>query len=78
MNFVYDPKIAAQIARVRELRPAGQGREGGAREDRTRSSRATRSIFPSDEMLAQVRTSSTRRRSNNQTYIEQWQKVLGA
>ena len=42
MNFVYDPAVAAQIAAYVELRHAGQGREGGAREDRSGDSRATR------------------------------------
>ena len=42
MNFVYDPAIAAQIAAYDQLRDAGQGREGGAREDRSGDARTTR------------------------------------
>ena len=78
MNFVYDPKIAAQIARVRQLR--------------ARRSRATQEelakidpepaknplVFPSDEMLAKAAPVRPGRRSNNADYIEKWQKVLGA
>ena len=47
MNFVYEPEVAAQIARVRQLRLAGEGRAGRRprrsirRRSRTRSSSRT-------------------------------------
>ena len=43
MNFVYDPKIAAQLALGAELHLVGQGREGGGGEARSRGRRRTRS-----------------------------------
>ncbi len=36
MNFVYDPKIAAQVDGVRELHLPGQGRRQGAAEEGSR------------------------------------------
>ena len=67
MNFVYDPKIAAQIAAYVELRAARQGHAGGAREDRSGDRRRTRSIFPTDEMLAKVHQFDSARRSTTRT-----------
>ena len=42
MNFVYDPKIAAQIAAYVNYVPPGQGCARGAREDRSRDGREPR------------------------------------
>ena len=77
MNFVYDPKIAAQIAAYVAYVPPVKGtQEELAKTDpedrRTArsSSRPTR-CSPSTHQYDSAAL-------NNQTYIEQWQKVLGA
>ena len=42
MDFVYEPEVAAQIDGVRELRAAGEGHQGGPREERPEASPRTR------------------------------------
>ena len=76
MNFVYDPKIAAQIAAyVSYVPPVKGAQEALAKTDPELAKNPL--IFPTDEMLAQVHQFDSAA-LNNQDYIEQWQKVLGA
>ena len=76
MNFVYDPKIAAQIAAyVNYVTPVKGAREALAKTDPETA--ANPLIFPTDEMLAALHAFSGTA-LNNQEYIETWQKVLGA
>ena len=53
MNFVYDPKIAAQIALGTSYISSVKGAKEEAREDRSGAANNTL-IFPSDETLAQL------------------------
>ena len=76
MNFVYDPKIAAQIAAyVNYVTPVKGAKEELAKTDPETANNTL--IFPSDEMLSQVHQFSGDA-LNNETYITAWQKVLGA
>ena len=76
MNFVYDPKIAAQIAAYVAYVPPVKGtQEELAKIDPKLANNPL--VFPSDEMLAKTHQFDSAA-LNNQTYIEQWQKVLGA
>lgn len=76
MNFVYDPKIAAQIAAyVNYVPPVKGAREELAKTDPETAGNTL--IFPTDEMLSQMHAFSGSA-LNNQAYIEAWQKVLGA
>ena len=76
MNFVYDPKIAAQIAAYVTYVPPVKGtQEVLAKTDPELARNPL--IFPSEEMLAKAHQFDPAA-LNNQTYIEQWQKVLGA
>ena len=54
MNFVYDPKIAAMIAVVRQLRLVGEGRAGGGWSKIDPESADNPLIFPDDETLSKV------------------------
>jgi spermidine/putrescine transport system substrate-binding protein len=76
MNFVYDPKIAAQIAAYVAYVPPVEGtKEILAKTDPKMAS--SELVFPSDATLAKAHQFDSNA-LNNQTYIEQWQKVLGA
>jgi len=76
MNFVYDPKIAAEIAAYVAYVPPVKGtKEILAKTDPKMAS--SELVFPSDAMLAKAHQFDSNA-LNNQTYIEQWQKVLGA
>jgi spermidine/putrescine transport system substrate-binding protein len=76
MNFVYDPKIAAQIAAYVAYVPPVKGtQEELAKIDPELAQSPL--VFPSDEVLAEVQQFDSAA-LNNQTYIEQWQKVVGA
>jgi len=76
MNFVYDPKIAAEIAAYVAYVPPVQGtKEILAKTDPKMAS--SELVFPSDATLAKAHQFDSNA-LNNQTYIEQWQKVLGA
>jgi spermidine/putrescine transport system substrate-binding protein len=76
MNFVYDPKIQAQIAAYVNYVPPVKGtREELAKTDPETAKNTL--IFPSDEMLSEVHSFSGEA-LNNETYITAWQKVLGA
>jgi spermidine/putrescine transport system substrate-binding protein len=76
MNFVYDPKIAAQIAAyVNYVTPVKGAKEELAKTDPDTA--ANPLIFPDDATLAQV-SGFDSKALNNQDYIEQWQTLLGA
>ena len=76
MNFVYDPKIAAQItAYVAYVPPVTGTKEILVKSDPKIGSSPL--VFPSDEVLASTHQYDSAA-LNNQTYIEQWQQVLGA
>ena len=76
MNFVYDPKIAAQIAAyVNYVTPVKGAKEELAKTDPETA--ANPLIFPDDETLARV-SAFDAKALNNQNYIEQWQTLLGA
>ncbi len=76
MNFVYDPKIAAQIAAYVAYVPPVKGtQEILAKTDPQMASSPL--VFPSDDVLANAHQFDSKA-LNNQTYVEQWQKVLGA
>ena len=76
MNFVYDPKVAAMIA-------VGSGYISmvkGVRDEAIKldpESGNNPLIFPTDDLLAKVHQFDSAA-LNNQTYIEKWQKLLGA
>ena len=76
MNFVYDPKIAAQIAAYVAYVPPVKGtQEALAKIDPELAKNPL--VFPSDATLAKAHQFDSAA-LNNETYIEQWQKVLGA
>jgi spermidine/putrescine transport system substrate-binding protein len=76
MNFVYDPKVAAQIAAYVAYVPPVEGTQAElAKIDPELAKNPL--VFPSDEVLAETHQIDSAA-LNNQTYIEQWQKVLGA
>jgi spermidine/putrescine transport system substrate-binding protein len=76
MNFVYDPKIAAQIAAyVNYVTPVKGAKEELAKTDPETANNPL--IFPDEETLAQV-SGFDSEALNNQEYIEQWQDLLGA
>jgi spermidine/putrescine transport system substrate-binding protein len=76
MNFVYDPKIAAQIAAyVNYVTPVKGAREELAKTDPDTASNQL--IFPDDDTLSQVSQFDSKA-LNNDEYITKWQGVLGA
>ena len=76
MNFVYDPKVAAEIAAyIQYVTPVKGAREELAKTDPDLADNPL--IFPDDDTLAQVNQFDADA-LNNETYIEQWQAVLGA
>ena len=76
MNFVYDPKIAAMIAVGSGfISPVKGVKDEAVKLDPESASNPL--IFPDDEILSQV-VQFDSAALNNQTYIEQWQKLLGA
>jgi spermidine/putrescine transport system substrate-binding protein len=76
MNFVYDPKIQAQIAAYVNYVPPVKGtREELAKTDPETAKNTL--IFPSDDMLSEVHSFSGEA-LNNEDYIQKWQTVLGA
>jgi spermidine/putrescine transport system substrate-binding protein len=76
MNFVYDPKIAAQIAAYVAYVPPVKGTQEALGEDRSRAGEEpARLPVRRDAREAHQFDSAA---LNNETYIEQWQKVLGA
>jgi spermidine/putrescine transport system substrate-binding protein len=76
MNYVYDPKAAAQIAAyVNYVTPVKGAREELAKTDPETAKNEL--IFPSDETLAEIHQFDDKALQND-SYIEQWQRVLGA
>ena len=76
MNFVYDPKIAAQIAAYVNY----VSRSKGAKEElgKTDPELAKNTlIFPTEEMLSNVEIFDAEA-LNNQNYLEKWQPLIGA
>jgi spermidine/putrescine transport system substrate-binding protein len=76
MNFVYDPKIAAMISVGNGYISSVKGVQAEAKKLDPESAKNPL-IFPDDEVLSQV-VQFDDKALNNQTYIEQWQKLLGA
>ena len=76
MNFVFDPKNAAMIAVGSGFISAVKGvKEEAVKLDPESANNPL--IFPDDEVLSNV-VQFDSAALNNQTYIEQWQKLLGA
>jgi spermidine/putrescine transport system substrate-binding protein len=76
MNFVYDPKIAAQIAAyVNYVTPVKGAREVLLETDPELANNQL--IFPDDATLEKVKQFNSEA-LNNQDYIEKWQAVSGA
>jgi hypothetical protein len=77
MNFAYDPKIAALDRGLRELHLPGQGREAGAREDR--SGRGEQHADLPDERDARQRHNFDAAALNNEKkYITEWQNLISS
>ena len=75
MNFVYDPKIAAQIAAyVNYVSPVKGAREAATKIDKKLGSNQL--IFPSDETLSKVVIFDAKALTN-QDYLERWQQLIG-
>jgi spermidine/putrescine transport system substrate-binding protein len=75
MNFVYDPKIAAQIAAyVNYVSPVKGAREAAMKIDKKLGSNQL--IFPSDETLSKVVIFDAKALTN-QDYLERWQQLIG-
>jgi spermidine/putrescine transport system substrate-binding protein len=76
MNFVYDPKVAAMIAVGSGYISSVEGVKAEAVKLDPESANNPL-IFPDDEILSNV-VQFDSAALNNQTYIEQWQQLLGA
>jgi spermidine/putrescine transport system substrate-binding protein len=75
MNFVYDPKIAAQIAAyVNYVSPVKGAREAALKIDKKLASNPL--IFPDDETLSNVVIFDAKALTN-QDYLERWQNLIG-
>ena len=75
MNFVYDPKIAAQIAAyVNYVSPVKGAREAAMKIDKKIASNQL--IFPNDETLSNVVIFDAKALTN-QDYLERWQQLIG-
>jgi spermidine/putrescine transport system substrate-binding protein len=76
MNFIYDPKIAAMISVGNGYISSVEGvREEAVKLDPESANNPL--IFPDDEILSNV-VQFDSAALNNQSYIEQWQSLLGA
>jgi spermidine/putrescine transport system substrate-binding protein len=76
MNFVYDPKIAAQIALwVNYVTPVKGAKEEAAKIDPEVA--ANTLIFPDDAMLSNVAIFDGKA-LQNQDYIERWNTLIGS
>jgi spermidine/putrescine transport system substrate-binding protein len=76
MNFVYDPKIAAQIAAyVNYVSPVKGAKEEAAKIDPALADNPL--IFPDDETLSKTVIFDSEA-LNNQDYLEKWQTLIGA
>jgi spermidine/putrescine transport system substrate-binding protein len=75
MNFVYDPKIAAQIAAyINYVSPVKGAREEAVKLDDKLARNPL--IFPGEEVLSNVVIFDTNALSN-QDYLERWQALIG-
>jgi spermidine/putrescine transport system substrate-binding protein len=76
MNFVYDPKIAAQIAAyVNYVSPVKGAKEELAKIDPKLANNPL--IFPDESTLSKVKIFDSEA-LNNQDYIEKWQTLIGS
>jgi spermidine/putrescine transport system substrate-binding protein len=76
MNFVYDPKIAAQIAAyVNYITPVKGAKEEATKLDPQLAS--NKLIFPDEETLSKVSIFDAEA-ARNQDYLEKWQSLIGA
>ena len=76
MNFVYDPKIAAQIAAyIQYVSPVKGTKEELAKTDPALAKNTL--IFPDAATLSNVKGFDAEA-LNNEDYIQQWQQLLGA
>ena len=76
MNFVYDPKIAAQIATyVNYVSPVKGAKEEARKLDPKLAENPL--IFPDDETLSKV-VIFDKDALQNQDYLEKWQRLIGA
>jgi spermidine/putrescine transport system substrate-binding protein len=76
MNFVYDPKIAAQIAAyINYVSPVKGAKEEARKLDPKLADNPL--IFPDDETLSKV-VIFDKDALQNQDYLEKWQSVIGA
>jgi spermidine/putrescine transport system substrate-binding protein len=76
MNFVYDPKIAAQLAAaINYVSPVKGAKEEVRKLDPALADNTL--IFPDDEMLSKVVIFDTKA-LQNQDYNEKWQTLIGA
>jgi spermidine/putrescine transport system substrate-binding protein len=76
MNFVYDPKIAAQIAAyVNYVSPVKGAKEELAKIDPKLASNPL--IFPDEETLSKVKIFDADA-LNNEDYVEKWQTLIGS
>jgi spermidine/putrescine transport system substrate-binding protein len=76
MNFVYDPKIAAQIAAyINYVSPVKGAKEELAKIDPKLANNPL--IFPDEETLSKVKIFDAEA-LNNQDYVERWQTLIGS
>ena len=76
MNFVYDPKIAAQIAAyINYVSPVKGAKEEAAKIDPKLADNPL--IFPDEETLSKTVIFDSAA-LNNQDYLEKWQSLIGA
>ncbi len=76
MNYVYDPKIAAQIAAyVNYVSPVKGAKEEAAKIDQKLADNPL--IFPDEETLSKTVIFDSEA-LNNQDYLEKWQTLIGA
>jgi spermidine/putrescine transport system substrate-binding protein len=76
MNFVYDPKIAAQIAAyVNYVSPVKGAKEELAKIDPKLAENPL--IFPDEDTLSKVKIFDAEA-LNNQDYVEKWQTLIGS
>jgi spermidine/putrescine transport system substrate-binding protein len=76
MNFVYDPKIAAQIAAyVNYITPVAGAKEAAAKLDPELADNQL--IFPNDDTLSKVKGFDATA-LQNEDFVQKWQRVIGS
>jgi spermidine/putrescine transport system substrate-binding protein len=76
MNFVYDPKIAAQIAAyVNYITPVAGAKEEAAKLDAELADNQL--IFPNEDTLSKVKGFDATA-LQNEDFVQKWQKVIGS